>query len=58
MKELELKHMESLYAGDTMSCVNDAYTNHGWVSAWAFVQTLFIPATGVAIVAACALRNM
>jgi hypothetical protein len=41
----------------TMDCINDAYTNHGWVSVWAWVQTAYIPATGVAIAAACAGRN-
>ncbi|PIY09741.1 MAG: hypothetical protein COZ17_12090 [Flavobacteriaceae bacterium CG_4_10_14_3_um_filter_33_47] len=38
----------------TANCLVDAYSNHGWVSVWAFVQTAFIPATGVALAAACA----
>lgn len=38
---------------DVADCISDAYSNHGWVSAWAFVQTAFIPATAVAIAGAC-----
>lgn len=38
----------------TSDCLQDVYTKHGWVSVWAFVQTAFIPATGVALAAACA----
>ncbi len=41
----------------TMDCLSDAYTNHGWVSVWAFVQTAFIPATAAALAAACAAIN-
>lgn len=41
----------------TQDCVTDAYTNHGWVSVWATVQSAFIPATAVAIAAACAATN-
>ena len=41
----------------TMDCINDAYTNHGWVSVWAWVQTAFLPATAAAIAAACAAIN-
>jgi len=39
------------------NCITAAYTNNGWVSVWAFVQTAFIPETAVAIAAACAVRN-
>jgi hypothetical protein len=35
------------------ACLDDVYTNHGWISVWAFVQTAFIPATGAALAAAC-----
>lgn len=38
---------------DVADCIADAYSNHGWASAWAFVQTAFIPATAVAIAGAC-----
>lgn len=41
----------------TADCLIDAYSNHGWVSVWAFVQTAFIPATGVALAAACAVNE-
>jgi hypothetical protein len=38
-------------------CIADAYTNHGWISVWAFVQTAFIPATAAGIAAGCAYVN-
>lgn len=41
----------------TMDCVADAYSNHGWISVWAMIQTAYIPVTGVAIAAFCAGRN-
>jgi hypothetical protein len=41
----------------TIDCVVDAYSNHGWVSVWAFVQTAFIPHTAAAIAGACAVKN-
>jgi len=34
-------------------CIADAYSNHGWISVWAFVQTAFIPHTAAAIALAC-----
>lgn len=40
-----------------VDCIEDAYSNHGWVSVWAFVQTAFIPATAAAIAAACIADN-
>lgn len=36
-----------------MDCITDAYTNNGWVSVWAWVQTAFIPQTAAAVAAAC-----
>lgn len=42
----------------TMDCIQDAYSNHGWVSVWVTVQSIFIPMTGVAIAAACAGGNV
>jgi hypothetical protein len=42
---------------NTMDCINDVYSNHGWVSVWAFVQSAFIPATAGAFAAACAIKN-
>lgn len=45
----------SLKCGQAVAdCLDDVYSNHGWVSVWAFVQTAFIPATGLALAAACA----
>jgi hypothetical protein len=41
----------------TMDCLADAYTNHGWISVWATVQTAFIPATAAALAAACAVNE-
>lgn len=58
MKELNNLQMEELNGGDTMSCINDAYSNHGWLSVALFVETLFIPWTGVAVAGACALKNI
>jgi hypothetical protein len=42
----------------TMDCINDAYSNHGWVSVFLTIETAFIPWTGVAIAAACAGGNI
>lgn len=41
----------------TMNCLIDAYSNHGWLSVWATLQSAYIPETGVALAAACALKN-
>ena len=38
------------------NCISDAYTNHGWASGWAFVQSIFLPSTGVAIAIGCAVK--
>lgn len=42
----------------TMDCIDDAYSNHGWVSVWLTIQSIAIPWTGVAIAAACAGQNI
>ena len=42
----------------TADCISDVYSNHGWMSVWASVQSGFIPATAGAIAAGCALKNM
>lgn len=42
---------------DAVNCIIDAYSNHGWVSFWAWVQTSFIPQTAVAIAATCAIHS-
>ena len=36
-----------------INCINDAYTSHGWASVWAFVQSIYLPATGAAIAIGC-----
>lgn len=41
---------------ETADCIVDAYSNHGWISSWLWVQTLIIPTTGVIIAADCALH--
>ncbi len=38
------------------NCISDAYSNHGWASVWAVVQSIFIPATGVGIALGCTAR--
>lgn len=41
-------------SGDYMvACIQDAYTKHGWISVWAFVQSAILPETAVAIAADC-----
>lgn len=42
---------------DTMDCISDLYTNRGWLSVWATIQSAFIPATAVAVAAVCAVHN-
>lgn len=39
------------------NCMGDLYTNRGWLSVWAFVQTAFIPETAVVVAATCAWHN-
>ena len=34
-------------------CVNDAYTNHGWVSVWMIVQSAYLPQTVGVLIIAC-----
>jgi len=41
----------------TADCISDAYSNHGWVSVWATIQSAIIPQTAVAIAAACAAKH-
>jgi hypothetical protein len=62
MKELSFEKMEKLNGGRrgqaTMNCIEHAYTKNGWISVWAWVQTAYIPITGVAIAGACILNNL
>jgi hypothetical protein len=45
------------WGNNTMNCITDAYSNHGWLSVWATVQSAFIPETLVAIGGYCAGRS-
>ena len=38
-------------------CIGDAYSHHGWVSVWAWVQSAFIPETVAAIALSCTAHN-
>jgi len=38
----------------TMDCISDVYSNHGWISVWAGIQTAFIPETAAFLAAYCA----
>lgn len=38
----------------TQDCLEDVYSNHGWLSVWATVQSAFIPQTAAALAGACA----
>ncbi len=40
---------------NTAACLADVYSNHGWLSVWATVQTAFIPETAAALATACAI---
>lgn len=42
----------------TLECIEDAYTNHGWLSVWAVVQSAIIWQTGPAIAVACAVEGV
>ena len=62
MKELNFETMEEISGGnlgqDTMDCIQHAYSRNGWISTWAWIQTGFIPITGVAIAGACLIKNL
>lgn len=51
------KQMSRGWGEDTMGCLADAYSNHGWASVWATVQSAFIPETALALAAVCAYKN-
>lgn len=46
---------EATWGQNTATCLEDVYTNYGWVSVWATVQSAFIPQTAAALAAACAI---
>lgn len=39
---------------NTADCLANVYSNHGWLSVWATVQTAFIPQTAAAFAVVCA----
>lgn len=41
----------------TVDCFSDVYSNHGWLSLWASVQTAFLPQTAAAFAVYCAVIN-
>lgn len=52
------KNSRSVNCGQaTMDCITEAYSQHGWVSVWAWVQTAFLPQTAAAIAIACGAGN-
>lgn len=40
-----------------MDCVNHAFSANGWASVWLTIQSLWLPQTVVAIIAACGAKN-
>lgn len=42
----------------TMDCIENVYSDHGWLSVWATVQTGFLPQTGAAFAIACGISNI
>ncbi|PWJ57694.1 hypothetical protein CLV98_106166 [Dyadobacter jejuensis] len=42
---------------ETMNCISDVYSNHGWWSVAVSVETAFFPQTMVAFAAVCAAKN-
>ncbi|MEO9511754.1 MAG: hypothetical protein ABJN84_08440 [Flavobacteriaceae bacterium] len=46
---------DASWGENTAACLDDAYSNHGWISVWAVVQSAFIPQTAAALTAACAI---
>jgi hypothetical protein len=42
---------------NVVNCITDAYSNHGWVSVWLFVQTAYLPVTAAAVAGSCAAIN-
>jgi hypothetical protein len=59
--EVAMGRITPLVAGcngqNVINCITDAYGNHGWASAWLFVQTAFLPVTALAMAGACAAIN-
>ncbi|WP_153632971.1 hypothetical protein [Prolixibacter sp. SD074] len=63
MIQFDLENNTSRYFGlksgqAAMDCITDVYTNHGYLSVWAWVQTAFLPVTAVAVAGACIGNNL
>lgn len=43
------------YGDGVMACMEDVYSNHGFLSLWVSVQSAFIPQTALAFAVACAI---
>lgn len=43
------------YGDGVMACMEDVYSNHGFLSLWVTVQSAFIPQTALAFAIACAI---
>jgi len=39
------------------TCIQDAYSNHGWMSVALWAETLWLPQTGFAVAGACVIKN-
>lgn len=48
---------EASFGQAVVDCLDDIYTKRGWLSVWAWVQTAYIPATGIALALDCAYHN-
>ena len=61
LKKLTIEEMEQIEGGScgqaVADCITDAYSNHGWVSVWAWVQSVALPPTAYYIAAACTAKN-
>ncbi len=57
-KELVSQRSIGAIGAGAAHCLQDAYSGHGLISIWAFIQTAIIPATGVAIAAGCVFHNV
>lgn len=44
----EISSVPNDWGDRTMDCLGDVYSNHGWLSVWATIQTGFLPQTGAA----------
>ena len=62
MKKIEIERLEMLLGGkasgqNTMDCISDAYSNHGWASVAAWGVSALTPIGFFAYASACAGAN-